>query len=443
MNKKISKLLIFTIIAMYMVVPAAFAEDVAADIGAEDVAELSVIAEDSDAEDASDAGVTPDSPLYGVDVAMDNIGLMLTFNKAKKAEKKLQIANERLKEAKMMAIGNNLVAMEKARVRHDQMLLSAEDDIEAIDTGDETEALKTNMKIKTMLQVHKQEVSDVEQELTLRIRGRLTAEQKEMLDSSLESMKGSSNSVEVKVQNREEKIKAVMKRTRNMSDAEIEDEFENVNREVAGEHLEQESSDFIGQAEKAIAHAEDLIAKKEGAGKDVTYAKEQLEEAKKVLSEAEAANATGDIELSVELAFKAKRIAIYAASGFSVEKLMNTPVKDNQEFNDMKENIRQMKEQRIYEVEMKREMEQERLRYMEQENMQDMAEELVGNVEDDLDNLENETDDVEDNLEDVLDNLGNETVSGNDDNVTVSGNSTVNNGLSASGNSSNVESEEV
>ncbi|MEA2003864.1 MAG: hypothetical protein U9O53_02795, partial [archaeon] len=276
----------------------------------------------------------------------------------------------------------------------------------------------------------KQEVSDVEQELTLRVRGKQTAEQKEMLDSFLESMKGSSNSVEIKVQNMEEKIKAVMKRTRNMTDAEIEDEFENVNREAAEEHFEQESSDFIGRAEKAVAHAEDLIAKKESAGKDVIYVKEQLEEAKRVLSEAEKANASGDIELSVELAFKAKRIAIYAASGFSVEKLMNTPVKDNQEFNEMKENIRQMKEQRIYNTEMMQEMEQEKLRYMEQEKLRKKAEDRIGNVEDEasdaednledvLDSLENEIDDAEDNLENVLDSFENETVTGNDDNITV------------------------
>ncbi|NOQ55545.1 MAG: hypothetical protein GQ477_01930, partial [Nanohaloarchaea archaeon] len=113
----------FAVIAMYMVMPAAFAEDVTAGLGGDDVAVLNGIAEDSDEEDASEAGITPDSPFYGLDVAMDNIGLMLTFNKAKKAEKKLKIANERLKEAKMMGLGNNLGAMEKAKARHDEMLL--------------------------------------------------------------------------------------------------------------------------------------------------------------------------------------------------------------------------------------------------------------------------------------------------------------------------------
>ena len=50
-----------------------------------------------------DAGTTPDSPFYGLERAFENIGLALTFNKAKKAEKRLQRASERLAELKAMA----------------------------------------------------------------------------------------------------------------------------------------------------------------------------------------------------------------------------------------------------------------------------------------------------------------------------------------------------
>jgi len=426
MKKNMSKLLVFAVIAMYMVMPAAFAEDVAADLGGDDVAVLNDIAEDSDVEDASEAGITPDSPFYGLDVAMDNVGLMLTFNKAKKVEKKLQIANERLKEAKMMAVGNNLVAMEKAKLRHDEMLLSAEDDIDAIGTGDETEALKTNMKIKTMLQMHKQEVSDVEQELTLRVRGRLTVAQQENLDAFFGSMKGSLNSVDVKVQNREEKIKAVMKKTHNMSDAEIEDEFENYNMAAAGEYLGDKADNLISQADKAVLHAEDLIAKKEESVKNVTYAKEQLEDAKLILAEAEAEYADGNVEGAVDLAFKAKRLAIYAASGFSIEQLMNTPVKDNLEFNEMKERIREKKEVMI----------------QEQKNIRERIEEHTGNLEDNLDA-------VSDELEDALNDLDGNVTEGDledgsdDENGTGSGNGSVDENVTLSGNSENTSSNTV
>jgi DNA repair exonuclease SbcCD ATPase subunit len=53
-------------------------------------------------EELPDAGTTPDSILYGLDKAFESISLALTFNKAAKAEKRLQMASERLSELKVM-----------------------------------------------------------------------------------------------------------------------------------------------------------------------------------------------------------------------------------------------------------------------------------------------------------------------------------------------------
>lgn len=53
-------------------------------------------------EGKANAGVTPDSILHGLDKALERIDLALTFGQANKAEKRLQIANERLAELKEM-----------------------------------------------------------------------------------------------------------------------------------------------------------------------------------------------------------------------------------------------------------------------------------------------------------------------------------------------------
>ena len=50
------------------------------------------LAEETDAVVLADEGVTPDSPLYGLDKAMERISLALTFDKAKRSEKALQHA---------------------------------------------------------------------------------------------------------------------------------------------------------------------------------------------------------------------------------------------------------------------------------------------------------------------------------------------------------------
>lgn len=379
-NKRIYRLLVFFAVAVCMVTSVAFAQDTvsvaSADVGVE-AAVLDAIAEESDAEDLSAAGVTPDSPFYGLDVAMDNIGLMFTFNKAKKAEKKLIIADERLREAKMMAIHNKLTAMEKAKKQHDGMLLSVEEDIDAMDAGNEEENLKNNLNLRARLEMHKEEISDVEQELTLRIRDGLTDEQKGKLDSFLGSMKGSSNSVDVKIQNKEEKIKAVMKKMRNMSDADVENKMNAFDREIVEEHFLNKTGNMIENAEKTIDCAESLIDKKEESGKNVTYAREQLDVAKDLLAEANSAFDANEIKNAMGLVFKAKRVAVYAASGFSIEKLMNTPVSENQEFMQMKQRIVERKQEmvmnpeKIHAEEQDMLMEQERLREMEENRLEE------------------------------------------------------------------------
>ncbi|MEK6949821.1 MAG: DUF5667 domain-containing protein, partial [Nanoarchaeota archaeon] len=47
---------------------------------------------------AQDAGITPDSFLWGLDKALDQLALLLTFDEGEKAKKGLEIARERLLE---------------------------------------------------------------------------------------------------------------------------------------------------------------------------------------------------------------------------------------------------------------------------------------------------------------------------------------------------------
>ena len=50
----------------------------------------------------SEAGTTPDSFVWGIDRAIENLELALTFNIAKKENKRLENAYERLLEVKEM-----------------------------------------------------------------------------------------------------------------------------------------------------------------------------------------------------------------------------------------------------------------------------------------------------------------------------------------------------
>jgi len=64
-----------------------------------------------------DPGITPDSFLWGLDKALDQLTLLLTFDKGEKAKKGIEIARERLLEVREMIEENKLEAAEKGKRR--------------------------------------------------------------------------------------------------------------------------------------------------------------------------------------------------------------------------------------------------------------------------------------------------------------------------------------
>ena len=62
-----------------------------------------------------EAGITPDSPLYGLERAMERISLALTFGKSAKAKKGLAHARERLMEVQAMIAAKKLDKAAKAQ----------------------------------------------------------------------------------------------------------------------------------------------------------------------------------------------------------------------------------------------------------------------------------------------------------------------------------------
>jgi len=69
-----------------------------------------------------EAGITPDSPLWGIDVAMEKVQMMFTFKQENKVNLGLQIANERLAEMYMMIQQNKLQFINKAEIRRNEII---------------------------------------------------------------------------------------------------------------------------------------------------------------------------------------------------------------------------------------------------------------------------------------------------------------------------------
>lgn len=75
-----------------------------------------------DAQAEADAGMLPDAPLYGLDIAFEKISLALAGDQFSRAKLALEQAKEHLAEARVMAKKEKPEARDKALKQHDERL---------------------------------------------------------------------------------------------------------------------------------------------------------------------------------------------------------------------------------------------------------------------------------------------------------------------------------
>lgn len=233
--------------------------------------------------EGSDPGITPDSFLYGLDVALDKINLLLTFDQAGKSKKGLDIARERLLEVRAMALENKITAMERAAKEHDSALVQVESSVKELERDDTTSELEEEIEIERRLIEHKKRVEDVNGEIKVKIKvkGVITPEQQELVDSILSSMENKTGKVEIKINNKKGETKIKIKVETGKSDEEIEGEVKRLEKVkgVAGLKLER-AADRIEDASEKIEEARELLGNETST---------LIDEAEEHLSKAESA----------------------------------------------------------------------------------------------------------------------------------------------------------
>ncbi len=151
-------------------------------------------------EDDTEAGITPDSIFYGLDRAMERISLALTFNKAKKAEKGLKYANERLMEVKQMIEENKLEHAEKAQEEHGKTMEAAEDALGDVEDPEDVEQLKNQV------QSHYEKVVQVKNIIMERQRERMNEEQIAHMEEVFGKIMTKAQEMETKVEQKKEEV---------------------------------------------------------------------------------------------------------------------------------------------------------------------------------------------------------------------------------------------
>lgn len=187
-------------------------------------------------------GVTPDSFLWGLDKALDQLSLLLTFDEAEKAKKGIEIARERLLEVKVMVEENKLEAAGKGKEEHGKTLARVKSNVKEIEDDDSTEEIKELIEIEKELEEHDDEVDGISAELKVKIKveGAITEDQKTLINSLLDSLKDQTGEVEITIENKKDKTKIKIKQETGKSEKEIEDEIEELEKKLGTEEEELE-----------------------------------------------------------------------------------------------------------------------------------------------------------------------------------------------------------
>ena len=316
MNQTIKKYFtnVFTLllIAMFLF---SFPLTIAEDIQAEESESL-VIAEDIQAEeseslsDSSDArldlpdpGVTPDDWNYFLDVAADNIGLALTGEGNAKIERRIEIAEERLAEAKEMGENGEVEGMKQAEEEHARVFNELKEDLQEISNGDAAHELEQEVEIERKVKEHSKKVQAVKDQLRVKItvEGELSPEHKALIESILKSLEGQTGAIEIEIKN--EKSKSRIKYEHEYG--EDGKEYEYQLKQDRG-YIQDEVHDVRDELAEAEEFLRELIA--EAKKEKVTLPKEIMDELFELIQKSKAALEQGHLESAEEYADHAETI---------------------------------------------------------------------------------------------------------------------------------------
>ncbi len=255
------------------------------------------------------AGVTPDSIFWGLDTAMENVEVALTFNDDSKAKKRILFAKERLVEAKIMTDMDNFEDAEKARRIHQKHMIALKSMLQMQQSINATQELRSNVEIEQELNSQEKE-ADSYIKMRIMVKGDLNEEQKSRLIALFESFKNESSSARLSVQQEREKIKIKLRTKESLTEEEVGDIEDEVTTETSsdGSHQEVVASQFIKVSQDAITMAEQKVKTID----NVTIRAEAeaiLDSAKALQVEANAAMAKKDYDEARLMAMQARKEA--------------------------------------------------------------------------------------------------------------------------------------
>lgn len=200
-----------------------------------------------------DPGVLPDSFLWGLDKAIDSLSLALTANNEEKAKKGISIAMERIAEMKAMISKNKIERSVKAKEATENTLLKIKESIAKVKETEDKENLDRTVEIESGLYEVEDELVDLkETEIKIKIKGDLSAEKLQQLETLISDLLGSSSDLGVEITNKKDKIKLKIKDADEL-EVELEKKYGLADKKKAKAEEEiKEAQENLGEIESGI-----------------------------------------------------------------------------------------------------------------------------------------------------------------------------------------------
>lgn len=233
-----------------------------------------------------EAGELPGGFFYGLDRAFDNFKVLMIFNKERKAERAMKIAEERLAEYEALTLSGDTIRAERALASYNKYFARSEKAMNKIESIKNPEkGFRNALRFQENMEAHQEKIDEIHTRILERHGENMTDEQLERFEEIFNNIKERSNNLSKRHLEKKNRIKIRHKILSEMTDEEIE-EFEEMidfeegfkkNREDRGARHEERFGREIEVRERNLERMNELLSNENLTEEERVQIQERIE----------------------------------------------------------------------------------------------------------------------------------------------------------------------
>ncbi len=225
------------------------------------------------------AGIGPNSPLYGLERSMERLRVAFTFRKAAKTEMKSRYAEERLAEVYKMIKENRIENAERARKHFDEIMNDIGKDIKERKVEGEEKDMNETLNLMRRVENKQKIIEWIGENIKIKVRGNLTEEQQEKIDELLSEVNETADKIKIDLDEKVDKWKIAAKARNNLTDEEVEQLMERT-RERVQERIQENQNEIGEKIRERVQEREEISIKRENTGNDINITSGKVRDVK-------------------------------------------------------------------------------------------------------------------------------------------------------------------